>query len=555
MGYWKSENKGEEFVSNTKVFEPKETLEEIKGYKSHDLPDRKLRKETLERFGVKVAVSTEDGKTPIAVYFPSYDQKDKIVGYKKMDLTKDKSEKGHWSTIGSVKITNKMFGQNVAESIQRKRSSLVCLEGEMDCLSVMQAQCDQVKGTKFEGMEPFVVSIPMGTANSVESVLHNQDFVLSYDNINLFFDDDYCTPSEKQKGMLRGHEAREAVANALIGSGVGLFTTTTGQGFKDASDMLQAGKSDELAKLVQFGKRAFSAEKIARAESISFEEVIAKPPEGVYIKSFPLLMEKIHGFRPSELTLLTSGSGVGKSSITSIFAADFIEAGKKVGLIFLEETKVQTMQRMVAHKLKVNYNKFKANPLSVASVEEIKAAYDSIVENDMAVFLDHFGNLPVTELMSKVKHMHLVEKCEFIILDHLTLCASGSGKDEDERKVLDHVMTELAAFCASNPVGIIAISHINRGSFADNKPPKDADEKPYWIKVDKSHMRGSAALEQLSWTILGLENQIMPDRSRGNVRVTVLKNRTFGYLGVCDEFRLNQDTWQVELVDQDISEF
>lgn len=552
MGYEKgsrvSKQQDEKFV-------PKETLKDVMEYPFRDIEGRNIRKSTCERFGVRAGVSESDGKTVEALYFPSYNQKGKIVGFSKQDLLKDKSEKYHWTTIGSVSIGNRLFGQDVAESIQRKRAALVYTEGQHDTLACYQAMVDQVKGTKFEGMEPFVVSIPLGTANAVEATLHNLDFIQSYDSLCIFFDDDYCTPSERSRGIMKGHEAREAVAGALVGSHLSMFVVTTEGDAKDASDMMQAGKSTELAKLVQFGKRAYSAEKIASAGSISFEEVIAKQPEGVYIKSFPMLMEKIHGFRTSELCLLTSGSGVGKSTITSIFAADFIEAGLKTGLIFLEETKVQTLQRMVAHKLKVNFNKFKTDPLSVASEEDVRAAYDSIVDNDMAVFLDHFGNLPVTELMSKVKTMHLVNKCDMIIIDHLTLIASGGGGDVDERKVLDQTMTELAAFCAANSVGIIAISHINRGGFADNKPPKDADDKPYWVKVDKSHMRGSSALEQLSWTILGVENQIMPDRSRGNVRLTVLKNRTFGLLGVADEFKLNPDTWEVELADEVVHEF
>lgn len=547
--------KGSGMTDKKEEYVPKETLKDVLTYPFKDIEARGVRKATCEKFGVRAGVSESDGKTIEAIYFPSYNQKGKIIGFKKQDLTKDKSEKYHWSTVGAVTVSNKLFGQDVAEGIQRKKSALVYTEGEWDAMSCYQSMCDQVKGTKFEGMEPFVVSLPLGTGNAVEATLHNSEFILSYDSLCLFFDDDYCTPVEKTKGIMKGHEAREAVASALVGSQLSMFVVTTEGNFKDASDMLQAGKSDELAKLVQFGKRAYSAEKIASAGSISFEEVIAKQPEGVYIKSFPLLMEKIHGFRTAELCLLTSGSGVGKSTITSIFAADFIEAGMKTGLIFLEETKVQTLQRMVAHKLKVNFNRFKTDPLSVASEEDIRAAYDSIVDNDMAVFLDHFGNLPVSELMSKVKHMHLINKCDFIIIDHLTLIASGGGGEVDERRVLDQTMTELAAFCAANAVGIVAISHINRGGFADNKPPKDADDKPYWVKVDKSHMRGSSALEQLSWTILGVENQIMPDRSRGNVRLTVLKNRTFGLLGVADEFKLNPETWAVELADDTVAEF
>ena len=554
MGYFKAgkqQKEGSEFME----FNLKEKVEDILKYPFAASEVRGIRKDTCEKFGVRAGLSESDGETVEAYYFPSYNQKGKVVGFSKQDVTKSKEEKGHWTTVGSVNIGNKLFGQDVAESVNRSHSNLVITEGQWDAISVYQAQVDQVKGTKYEGMQPFVVSIPLGTANAVEAILHNEKFCTSYTDLTIFFDDDYCTPAETKKGIMKGHEAREAVASALVGSGLSLMTISPTDGFKDASDYLQADKSSELAKLVQFGKRVYCSEKIASAASITFEELITKREEGVKIKSFPELMEKIRGFRKRELVLLTSGSGCGKSTVCSIFGADFIEAGYKVGLIYLEETKVETMQRMVSHKLKVNYNKFKNEPLSVATEADIRAAYDSIVDQDMAVFLDHFGNLPVSELMGKIKQMHLVSGCDFIILDHITLVASGGGRGEDERKVLDQTMTELAAFCASNDVGIIAVSHINRGGFADNKPPKDADEEPYWIKVDKSHMRGSAALEQLSWTILGLENQIMPDRSRGNVRLTVLKNRAFGSLGVCDEFKLNEDTWNVELAQPEFNDF
>lgn len=551
MGYDGKSFKKEKMQEYT----PKETIKDIEKYPFVANKERNLRKETLERFGVRAGVSETDGKTVEAWYYPSYNQKGKIVGYSKQDITKTKDEPYYWSTIGSVSIGNKLFGQETMEGVKRKRVNLVVTEGQTDCLSVFQALVDSVAGTKYEGIEPLVVSIPMGTSNAVEAILHNETYVKSHESLTMFFDDDCCTPAEAKKGIVKGHEAREAVASALVGNGMSLFTVTAENNNKDASDYLQKDQSAELAKLVQWNKRMYSAQKIASASSITFEELISKRAEGVKIRSFPELMNKVKGLRKRELTLLTSGSGCGKSTVCSIFAADLIEAEQKVGLIFLEETKVETMQRMVAHKLKVNFNKFKSEPLSVAKEEDIRAAYDSIVDQDMAVFLDHFGNLPVSELMSKVKQMHLVNGCDYIIIDHLTLIASGGGRDEDERKVLDQVMTELAAFCASNDLGIIAISHINRGGFADNKPPKDADEKPYWIKVDKSHMRGSAALEQLSWTILGLENQIMPDRSRGNVRLTVLKNRAFGFLGVADEFRLDEDTWDVMLAENSVEDF
>lgn len=880
-------------MSNEDGFEPKEKIQDIEALKAFDVPERGVRKETLEKFGVKVALSPHDGRTPIAVYFPSHNQKGKVVGYMKQDLTKGKDERGHWTAVGSVSIGNKLFGQSVAEKANRKRSNLTITEGQWDCLSVYQAIVDAYKGTKFENVEPLVVSIPMGTANAVEAILHNEPYVLSHDALTIFFDDDHCTPAELRKGVLKGHEAREAVANALVGSSISLFTVTPEDGFKDASDLLQAGRSSDLSKLVQFGRRAYSSEKIVKAVDIDFDDIITPRPEGIYVNCFPKLMEKLHGFRTSELVLLTSPSGVGKchgkgqeilmsdlttkkvedivvgdvvmgpdgkgrtvlkthsgvgeiykvepkkglpytvnskhllvvesnsyvpsrgfekdgrvcisaedfyklpkyykeqvlsgvranlrglgdieqkdayilglwlaegstakpqitlarkdtalheflleyaeingygvnicpsnnressvsydlsggflsrlqewgvlgnkhiprefllanhssrvallsgfldgdgylhnngyevtlkknkladdivmlartlglfvkqedkfckcqnfegeyysrihiygatqqlelklgrkksnnkpnknqyrssikvtpigegeyygfevdgdhlyclpdmqithnSTVTSIFASAFMESDEKLGMIYLEETNKETVQRLIASKLKVNYLEFKNNPLNVAKREDIERCYKEIVDNDKLVMLSHFGSLPVSELMAKIKHMHLVEGCRFIILDHLSLVISGSMV-KDERKELDIVMTELAAFCAANDVCIIAVSHINRTAADQFKAPKvkDGEEpKPYWVQVTKEMMRGSAALEQLSFVILGLEPEIMPDRSRGRVRLTVLKNRPWGYLGVADSFKIDDESWEVILMedqDQDVS--
>ena len=532
----------------------KEKVEDILKYPFYKAEDRGIRKEICEKFGVRAGLSESDGETVEAYYFPSYNQKGKIVGFSKQDVTKSKEEKGHWTTVGAVNIGNKLFGQDVAESINRKRSNIVITEGQWDAISVFQAQVDQVKGTKYEGMEPSVVSIPLGTANAVEAILHNENFCKSYDALTLFFDNDSCTPAETKKGIVKGQEAREAVASALVGAGVSMFVVTAEDSHKDASDYLQSGKSTELAKLVQWNKRQYSAQKIIHVSDISFEELIEKREEGIYVDCFPDLMEKIHGFRAGELVLLTSPSGVGKSTVTSIFASNFLEAGEKVGMIFLEEQNKETLQRMIAGKLKVNYNKFKNDPLSCASREDIHKAYTELKDNDQLIMLGHFGSLPITELMNKVRHMHLVEGCKFILLDHISVVISGSDI-ANERKELDMIMTELAAFCAANSVCIIAVSHINRGDGGMFKPPKGKEDEPYWVRVTKEMMRGSAALEQLSFIIIGLEPEIMPDRSRGRVRLTVLKNRPWSYLGAADVFTVDEDTWVVLLSQEDTESF
>lgn len=525
---------------------PKETVKEVLEYPFVDAKDRGIRKETCERFGIRAALSEKDGKTVEAYYFPSYNQKGTITGFMKQDITKGKEEDGHWLAVGSVSIQNKLFGQDVAEGINRKRANVVVTEGAWDCASTFQALVDSVKNTKYEGMEPQVVSIPLGTKNSVEAILHNEGFVTSFDAATWFFDDDHCTPAEAKKGIMKGHEAREAVSGALIDSGLSMMTVVAQDGFKDASDYLQAGKSNELAKLVQFGKKVFSTEKIVRASEISFETIIEEQPRGVMIDCFPKLMERLYGFREKELTMILAPSGVGKSTVCSILADKFMAAGHKIGMIFLEEGNKDTFQRLIAAELKVNYLKFKRNPLAVASREAIQDVYNQITQNDKLVLLDHFGSMPIDSLMAKVKHMVLVEGCKYILLDHLSMVVSGN-EVENERKELDMVMTALASFCAANSVHLCVVCHINRTDSAQFLPPKGGEGKPFWVNVRKESARGSAALEQCSWNILGIEPEILPDFSRGRVRIKVLKTRFGDSLGIADVFTLNPDTWEVVL--------
>lgn len=530
-------------------FVAKETVSEIAIYPFVENKERNVTKETCMKFGVRAALSEKDGKTPVAYYFPSYNQKGEIVGYTKQDVTKNKDEKWHWSAVGTVAIGNKLFGQNVAEQVNRKHTNCVYTEGQWDCLSVFQAQVDSVKGTKYEGHQPFVTSIPLGTKNAVEAMLHNKEFVNSFDSMTIFFDSDEATPAESKKGILRGKEATEAVASAFIGD-VELWCVQPSTGFKDASDYMQAGKSSELAKLVQFGRKPLVTEKIAQVDSISFDELIAPMPKGVDIECFPKLNDMMYGIRKGELTVVTSHAGAGKTTCLTKVAENLVSIGERIGLIYLEEQNKQTLQRFVSSSLGVSYKKFKRNPLSVATQQEVKDVYDRFVQDRMLVMLDHFGSMSINTLMQKVKHMYFVEGVKYIFLDHLSMVISGSAIT-DERKELDIVMTELASFCAANDVAIFLVVHLNRNGSNDIRPPKGKEDEPFWVRVTKEHIRGSASIEQIAWNVLGIEQEIMPDRSRGRARWVFLKNREGGALGIADVFSLNEDDWSVILYEDE----
>lgn len=557
MSYkWKVKKGAEE----NNVVEPKESVQDVLELPFRGNQERGVTRQTCEKFGVRAAVSEKDGKTVVSYYFPSLNARGEVTGFMKQDLTKPKDESGHWTAVGKVGINNKLFGQDIAEQINRKHTNFTVTEGQWDCLSVYQSQLKSLEDTKYEGQEPFVVSIPLGTKNSVEALLHNKDFVKSFDSMTIFFDDDSCTPAEIKKGIMRGKEAREAVAAAFIGE-VNLFSVLPQYGYKDANDYLQdynefigdlTARQLALAKLVQFDRKPLITEKIAHVEDVSFEELTTPLELGIQVNCFPKLNEMMGGFRTGELTIVTASSGAGKTTSLSKIADDIVDQNEKVGMIYLEEPIKKTLQRIVASRLKVSYKEFKKNPLACATEQEIQSVYNDLKDKSRVVFLDHFGSMPITELMAKVKHLYFVENCRYILLDHLSMVISGSDV-KDERKEIDIVMTELAAFCAANDVGIIVVVHLNRQGSSVNAP-KGKEDEPFWASISLSHLRGSGGLEQLSWNVLSLEREYMPDKKRGRVRWTILKNREFGELGIADVFSLNDTDWSIQLFDDETTE-
>jgi hypothetical protein len=91
MGYFQGDTE--------KVAYSKETVEDINELGLANLPDRKIPRDVLEKSGVKVALSQEDGRTIEAIYLPYIDTHGVVRGYKKRDLTKPKTHKFHSTTV------------------------------------------------------------------------------------------------------------------------------------------------------------------------------------------------------------------------------------------------------------------------------------------------------------------------------------------------------------------------------------------------------------------------------------------------------------------------
>lgn len=156
--------------------------------------------------------------------------------------------------------------------------------------------------------------------------------------------------------------------------------------------------------------------------------------------------------------------------------------------------------------------------------------------------MSHFGSLASSDLMEHMRWMSFGPlQADFIMLDHISMVISGqeSGRG-GERKDIDLLMTQLAAFCEDSGTSVIAIVHLKRppmGSYNDGG------------KISLSSLRGSAAIEQLSHNVIAIEG----DQSEApNIRTArVLKNREWGDIGVADTMRYDSSTGRLRSVEED----
>jgi twinkle protein len=298
---------------------------------------------------------------------------------------------------------------------------------------------------------------------------------------------------------------------------------------KDASDMLVKGKA------VEFISAFYDAEGrrpkgIVTGSSISLDRIKKVTSPG-YMTGYPELDKMLGGLRKGELTTLTAGSGIGKSTLARELGYRLRVQDLTIGNLFLEEPLEKTIQGYIAIDNNVKLSSLRANP-NILSPEQWQQSYDKLIANKW-IGLEHFGSLPTEELLDKMRYLVYGEGCDFIILDHLSMVMSGQVSD-NERKDIDLVMTELAAFVNESKVGILSVVHLSR-----NKGKASFNEGG---QVSLNDLRGSAALEQLSWNVLALERdqQDVTQRDMSNIRI--LKAREEGWTGLADICKYNTDT-------------
>lgn len=451
------------------------------------IPKRGLPEEAVKKYLIDVCV---DKASTVGHRYPYF--KDGVHVANKVRRRNEKAF--YWEAQDREAInTSELFGQQLFPKGCAR--SITVVEGELDAASAWY-----LLGSRYP-----VVSVK-SAGSAVQDCKNSFEYLDSFEEIVVCFDAD--SPKERPDGstFFPGQEAAKKVAGLFKPGKVRIMELQHG---KDASEYLENGVEAKVFVNEWYRAARFRPDGLKAGKDM-WDEILNRPSSFTVPYPWDSLNKKTYGIRLSEAVLLMADTGVGKTSIFKeiehaiLTNPEVKELGYGVGFLHLEEPNFDTALGI----LSIEKNKPFHLPDTPREEGELRDAYDKTLNNDRAIFYDHFGSNDIDEILTKVRYM-AVMGCKYIFIDHLSIIVSDQSGDE--RKQLDEISTKLKTITMELNIAVFCVIHTNRHGEA----------------------RGSAGPEKVANIHIALHREKEdPDAWRRNVlKLTVKKNRFSGRTG------------------------
>lgn len=394
---------------------------------------------------------------------------------------------------------------------------IVICEGEVDALSVAHMW--------FRVHKKIYPVVALSSSTATKELIPERAWLRTFDEIVLAFDMDES-----------GEKATKEAIRILGG---------------DRIKVVRFAKNDANAVLVEEGyrelyKNILDAEKYVPAGIVTGTKVwdamvdLNRAPSHPYPECLRGLNAKLKGKRKGQITLFTSGTGAGKTTMTKEIMLDVLATTtSKVGLISLEESPAEAGVIFSAMAISKN------NAEEDLSDEELREGWNIVFAEERLLLLDHAGAITDDSILDSMAYMAL-SGCEYLILDHITILVSEGAEGLTGNEATDKVMNNLLKFVKEYNIWLGVISHLRKTqggseSFEDGKLPTIDD------------IRGSGSIKQISWDIVAFARNLVAadDDERNTIKIRVLKCRKTGLTGDVPGCRYNYETGRLEYLENE----
>lgn len=461
-----------------------------------DLVDRRLRKDALEEYGIKIGFSEKDGKTPAYHFYP-YTEGGVLKSYK----TRLVEGKKMWS-VGDQRNVD-LFGWEGAIKSGARR--LIIVEGELDAPSlwkILQIYTED----KYKDYMPYPVSLPHGAASAGKDLARLASKIRKhFKEVSFAFDQD-------EAGQRATEEACKVFPEATV---IPLPA-------KDGNECIKTcGKA-------AFKAIMFNAQKQKNSRLVwggDVHEQAKEPAQWGLSLPWEGLNKIMRGLRFKETSYWAAGEKMGKSEIVNALTAHFIEEHNLKVMVAKPEEANNKTYKMVLSKVT---GKIFHDP----TVEFDGEAYErggDVVRNNLCMLnlYQHIGweSLKLDILAA------VAEGVKLVIIDPITNLTNGmSNSDIDAH--LKGVAQEAAAMAMDLDIHIAFFCHLN-------KPPKGATPWDRGGKITTDYFAGSSAMARSCNYAIGLQGNKDPELSENeqNMReLVMLADREFGESGMVKLF-------------------
>lgn len=489
-------DKPEDYAPPTGFKKSQEEIEaeirEIQECSPLDLPDRKLEKEYLEYFGIRVGVSQVDGTTPEFYYFP-YEREGGLSAYKTYLIEGKKM----W-TVGSMKEVD-LFGWSQALATGAK--TLYITEGEFDAVALFKIFKEENRHTQYASFNPAICSLPTG-AGAAKTVISRllPKIRKAFKEVVLVFDMD--DPGKK---------ARDDVVRIMPN---GFPVKCADLPAKDANDCLIQGRSKACFKAVKWQAGAVKNTRLVLGSSL--REEARKQAEWGYSWPWEGMTQTTRGIRLGETIYIGAGVKMGKSEVVNAIASHLIlEHGWPVLLAKPEESNKKTYQMLVgkaAGKIFHDPNQ----PFDYKAYDEAEPLI-----GDKAILLDLYQHIGWETLKDDITAAAAMG-AKAVFIDPITNLTNqlSSGEAND---ALVRIASELSAMAMDLNIVVFIFCHL--------KAPTNGESHERGGKVHSTQFAGSRAMMRSCNLMIGVEGNKDPDipKEERNIRtLVVLEDREFG---------------------------
>lgn len=401
------------------IIEVKRDEGEVFDFFSH----RGISKRTFEFYGVKSGM--KDGVlTRTGFIYPN--GRTKIRNW-----SLPKSDRGHFGWTANREGNAYLFGKDKFDP--GSKDSITITEGEYDALAIYE-----LLGNK-------TAAVSVRSSSTVRTDIEKErEYINSFKKIYICFDADDA-----------GEKASKKIAGIFDFQKVYFVKLTK---YKDANEYLEKGEAEDLIRTWTNAKR-YSPDSIISGFNEIRQALQKNEAEAVARYPFSRLQNNLRGLHRGEMILMKGKQGIGKTEICrAIVHSTLKETESRIATIFLEEDQGTTIRGVCTYETLQPVMDLEAG----FTDDDIMAMYEQAVggRDDRLYIHSHFTSEDEGEIIDNIRFLVTVAKCDLIILDNITVLASGRP-GEDERSRIDGIISRLRHLTNELKFCLVLLGHTN----------------------------------------------------------------------------------------------